>query len=143
MHVWRNSRHLPIKQNEISQKQSEKAKIFQRRYSIILKVLPNKTIKHFEVRGTLRSLSVCFFLLHRSNRWFFIFVRKNVLLFCGKILHACLTCTLHGNDPDWLTDWLWLIQMLCFNDWQMSSTGLRSYPGPGANVKCGALCYAC
>ena len=48
-----NSRHLHIKQNEISQKQSEKAKIFQRRYSIILKVLPNKTIKNFEVRGTL------------------------------------------------------------------------------------------
>ena len=38
-------RHLPIKQNENSQKQSEKAKIFQRRYSIILKILPNKTIK--------------------------------------------------------------------------------------------------
>ena len=53
MHVWRNYRHLPIKQNEISQKQSEKAKIFQRRYSIILKVLPNKTIKNFDVKGTL------------------------------------------------------------------------------------------
>ena len=54
MHVWRNYRHLHSKQNEISQKQSEKAKIFQRRYSIILKVLPNRTIKNFEVRGTLR-----------------------------------------------------------------------------------------
>ena len=49
---------MPIKQNEISQKQSEKAKIFQRRYSIILKVLPNKTIKNFEIRGTLKYMRV-------------------------------------------------------------------------------------
>ena len=49
-------KHLHIKQTEISQKQSKKAKIFQRSYFIILKVLPNKTIKNFEVRGTLSDL---------------------------------------------------------------------------------------
>ena len=48
---------MPIKQNEISQKQSKKAKIFQRRYSIILKV-PSKTIKNFEVRGNLTVVDV-------------------------------------------------------------------------------------
>ena len=40
-----NSRHLHIKQTDISQKESEETKIFKRSYFIILKVLPNKTIK--------------------------------------------------------------------------------------------------
>ena len=40
-----------LSNNEIYQKQSEKAKIFQRR-SIILKVLPNKKKNNFEVRGS-------------------------------------------------------------------------------------------
>ena len=44
-----------MKQNEISQKQSEKAKILRRRYSIILNVLPNKAIKYFQLRGTLKE----------------------------------------------------------------------------------------
>ena len=48
-----NSRHLHIKQTDISQKESEETKIIKRSYFIILKVLPNKTIKNFEVRGTL------------------------------------------------------------------------------------------
>ena len=48
-----NEVHLHIKQTEISQEQSEEAKIFKRSYFIILKVLQKKTIKSLGVSGTL------------------------------------------------------------------------------------------
>ena len=58
--MWRNSRHLHIKQTEISQKQSKIAEIFQRSYFIILKVLPNKTIKKLSLRLSLISKQFTF-----------------------------------------------------------------------------------